>query len=179
MPLIAEIAVSGTAYSFDMLFSYAVPVQFADTVSCGCRVLVTFGRGNNRRIGVVMKLSHGATKGLKSLVAVVDESPVISEELLRLAFYLRDNTFCTYFDAVKTMLPPAMSVSAKETFRLVKNFTDISALSPQAVELLGSLSAVSGSRELNELIENYTIDNGRRFIDELCDAGALDSDNVF
>jgi len=179
MPLIAEIAVSGTAYSFDMLFSYAVPVQFADTVSCGCRVLVTFGRGNNRRIGVVMKLSHGETKGLKSLVAVVDESPVISEELLRLAFYLRDNTFCTYFDAVKTMLPPAMSVSAKETFRLVKNFTDISALSPQAVELLGSLSAVSGSRELNELIENYTIDNGRRFIDELCDAGALDSDNVF
>lgn len=179
MPLIAEIAVSGTAYSFDMLFSYAVPVQFADTVSCGCRVLVTFGRGNNRRIGVVMKLSHGETKGLKSLVAVVDESPVISEELLRLAFYLRDNTFCTYFDAVKTMLPPAMSVSAKETFRLVKNFTDISALSPQAVELLGSLSAVSGSRELNELIENYIIDNGRRFIDELCDAGALDSDNVF
>ncbi len=179
MPLIAEIAVSGTAYSFDMLFSYAVPVQFADTVSCGCRVLVTFGRGNNRRIGVVMKLSHGETKGLKSLVAVVDESPVISEELLRLAFYLRDNTFCTYFDAVKTMLPPAMSVSARETFRLVKNFTDISALSPQAVELLGSLSAVSGSRELNELIENYTIDNGRRFIDELCDAGALDSDNVF
>lgn len=179
MPLIAEIAVSGTAYSFDMLFSYAVPVQFADTVSCGCRVLVTFGRGNKRRIGVVMKLSHGETKGLKSLVAVVDESPVISEELLRLAFYLRDNTFCTYFDAVKTMLPPAMSVSAKETFRLVKNFTDISALSPQAVELLGSLSAVSGSRELNELIENYIIDNGRRFIDELCDAGALDSDNVF
>ena len=179
MPLIAEIAVSGTAYSFDMLFSYAVPVQFADTVSCGCRVLVTFGRGNNRRIGVVMKLSHGETKGLKSLVAVVDESPVISEELLRLAFYLRDNTFCTYFDAVKTMLPPAMSVSAKETFRLVKNFTDISALSPQAVELLGSLSAVSGSRELNELIENYIIDNGRRSIDELCDAGALDSDNVF
>lgn len=179
MPLIAEIAVSGTAYSFDMLFSYAVPVQFADTVSCGCRVLVTFGRGNNRRIGVVMKLSHGETKGLKSLVAVVDESPVISEELLRLAFYLRDNTFCTYFDAVKTMLPPAMSVSAKETFRLVKNFTDISALSPQAHELLGSLSAVSGSRELNELIENYIIDNGRRFIDELCDAGALDSDNVF
>lgn len=179
MPLIAEIAVSGTAYSFDMLFSYAVPVQFADTVSCGCRVLVTFGKGNNRRIGVVMKLSDGETKGLKSLVAVVDETPVISEELLRLAFYLRENTFCTYFDAVKTMLPPAMSVSAKETFRLVKNFTDIASLSPQAAALLETLSSVSGSRELNELAENYIIDNGRRIIDELCDAGALDSDNVF
>ena len=179
MPLIAEVAVSGTAYSFDMLFSYAVPENFADTIACGCRVLVTFGKGNNRRIGVVMKLTEGEVRGLKSLVAVVDETPVISAELLKLAFYLRENTFCTYFDAVKTMLPPAMSVSAKETFRLVKNFTDISSLSPQAAALLEDLSVVSGSRELNELAEKYIISHGRRDIDELCDAGALDSDNVF
>ena len=111
-----------------MLFSYAVPEQFAESIACGCRVLVPFGKGNKRRIGVVMGLSNGEKKGLKSLVSVVDETPVISDELIRLACYLRENTFCTYFDAVKTMLPPAMSVSAKETFRLVKNFTDISCI---------------------------------------------------
>lgn len=179
MPLIAEIAVSGTAYSFDMLFSYKVPERLAALTVCGCRVLVTFGKGNKRRIGVVMKLSEGDGKGLKSIVSLVDSVPVISEELLRLAFYLREHTFCTYFDAVKAMLPPAMSVSAKETFRLVKNFTDTDSLSPEAAELLAELSGTAGSRELNELIEKYIIDNGRRLPDELCDAGALDSDNVF
>ncbi|MBQ6252556.1 primosomal protein N' [Ruminococcus sp.] len=179
MPLIAETAVSGTAYSFDMLFSYAVPDRFAAVIACGCRVLVPFGRGNKRRIGVVMKLSQGEAKGLKSLVSLVDETPVVSEELLGLAFYLREQTFCTYFDAVKAMLPPAMSVSAKETFRLVKNFTDISSLSPQAAELLQVLSCTEGSKELNEAVEKHIIDNGRRLTDELCDAGALDSDNVF
>ena len=179
MPLIAETAVSGTAYSFDMLFSYAVPDRLAADIACGCRVLVPFGRGNKRRIGVVMKLSQGEVKGLKSLVSLVDETPVVSEELLGLAFYLREQTFCTYFDAVKAMLPPAMSVSAKETFRLVKNFTDISSLSPQAAELLQVLSCTEGSKELNEAVEKHIIDNGRRLTDELCDAGALDSDNVF
>ena len=179
MPLIAETAVSGTAYSFDMLFSYAVPDRLAAVIACGCRVLVPFGRGNKRRIGVVMKLSQGEAKGLKSLVSLVDETPVVSEELLGLAFYLREQTFCTYFDAVKAMLPPAMSVSAKETFRLVKNFTDISSLSPQAAELLQVLSCTEGSKELNEAVEKHIIDNGRRLTDELCDAGALDSDNVF
>ncbi|HPY85780.1 MAG TPA: hypothetical protein PLS20_12230, partial [Ruminococcus flavefaciens] len=44
MSRIAEVAVSGTAYSFDMLFSYAVP-EWLD-VREGCRVLVPFGRGN-------------------------------------------------------------------------------------------------------------------------------------
>ena len=179
MSLIAETAVSGTAYSFDMLFSYAVPDRLAADIACGCRVLVPFGRGNKRRIGVVMKLSQGEKKGLKSLVSLVDETPVVSEELLGLAFYLREQTFCTYFDAVKAMLPPAMSVSAKETFRLVKNFTDISSLSPQAAELLQVLSCTEGSKELNEAVEKHIIDNGRRLTDELCDAGALDSDNVF
>ena len=179
MPLIAETAVSGTAYSFDMLFSYAVPDRLAADIACGCRVLVPFGRGNKRRIGVVMKLSQGEKKGLKSLVSLVDETPVVSEELLGLAFYLREQTFCTYFDAVKAMLPPAMSVSAKETFRLVKNFTDISSLSPQAAELLQVLSCTEGSKALNEAVEKHIIDNGRRLTDELCDAGALDSDNVF
>ena len=82
MSLIAESAVSGTAYSFDMLFSYAVPERLQDKIACGCRILVPFGRGNKRRIAVVMKLSEGSSKGLKSLVSLVDESPVVSAEQL-------------------------------------------------------------------------------------------------
>ena len=179
MPLTAEVAVSGTAYSFDMLFSYAVPERLAAKTACGCRVLVPFGKGNKRRIGVVMKLTEGDTARLKPLVSLVDDEPVVSEELLRLALYLREQTFCTYYDAVKTMLPPAMSVSTKETFRLVKNFTGAGSLSPAAAELLDRLACITDNKELNAVIEEHIIENGRRLPDELCDAGAMDSDNVF
>lgn len=177
MSLIAETAVSGTAYSFDMLFSYAVPEHMR--LQRGCRVLVPFGKGNKRRIGVVMALTEGDTVRLKPVAAQVDDEPVVSEELLRLAEYLREQTFCTYFDAVKIMLPPGMGVKAKETFRLVPSFEDYQALTPAADELLETLKCAENDKVVTELVENFIADNGRRLPDELLDAGALDSNNVF
>ncbi len=177
MPVIAEVAVSGTAYSFDMLFSYKLPEQCS--VRPGCRVLVPFGRGNRRRIGVIMSLSSGDRKGLKAIAGIVDSEPVVPEELLKLAIYLREHTFCTYFDAVKTMLPPGMNVKVKEKFKLRKGFTNIEMLSPEAAELLASLSNAESERDFSELCENFILENGRKLIDELCDAGAVVSDNIF
>ena len=176
MPLIAEIAVSGAAYSFDMLFSYAVPDAMSGRIACGCRVYVPFGRGNRRRIGVVMKLSEGGAGRLKSVLALVDSEPVISGELLSLAEYLRSHTFCTYFDAVKTMLPPAMSIRAEEKFRMGRLPED-AVLSDGAAELWEKLSVCDG--DLNEYLPAYISVSGRRFVDELLDAGALVSDNIF
>lgn len=177
MSLIAETAVSGTAYSFDMLFSYAVPEHMR--LQRGCRVLVPFGKGNKRRIGVVMALTEGDTSRLKPVAAQVDDEPVVSGELLRLAEFLREQTFCTFFDAVKIMLPPGMGVKAKETFRLVPGFEDYQSLTPAADELLETLKNAGSDKVVTELLENYIADNGRRLPDELLDVGALDSNNVF
>ena len=154
MSLSAEIAVSGTVYSFDMLFSYSVPEKFRERIKRGCRVLVGFGRGNSRRIGVVMGLSENDGRQLKPVLSVVDDAPVLSDELLELALWLREQTFCTYFDAVRAMLPPAMSVSAAEKFSLVRSFAAGDTLSPEASELLESLECAENSSELNELISS-------------------------
>lgn len=174
--LTAQIAVSGTAYSFDKLFSYSIPENMP--VKCGCRVLVPFGRGNTRRIGVVMGISEGSGNPFKPINDLIDREPVISDELLELALYLREHTFCTYFDAVKIMLPPAMSVKVKENFTLVKKFRNNSVLSADASALLEKLKSAD-DKELNDKAEDFISENGRKFIDELCDAGALKSDNIF
>lgn len=179
MPLIAETAVSGTAYSFDMLFSYSVPDFMKNDIACGCRVLVPFGRGNKRRIGVVMRLSESDAAGLKSVVSLADKTPVISGELLKLAFYLREHTFCTYFDAVKVMLPPAMSISVQEKFSLSKVSGNKYELSENAADLLENLSSAADQKELNSLIGDFIERNGRNLIDELLEEGVLVSDNIF
>lgn len=179
MPLIAETAVSGTAYSFDMLFSYAVPADMSDTLKCGCRVLVPFGRGNSRRIGVVLRLSNGDTQGLKRLSEQIDSEPVISQELMNLAFYLRDNTFCTYFEAVKAMLPPAMSISVKEKYCIREDFSGFSQLSPEAAALLEELRQADCVNKLDEIAENAIKSGKRNLLTELCDVGAIETDNVF
>lgn len=175
MSLIAETAVSGTAYSFDMLFSYAVP-KFMD-IRVGCRVLVPFGRGNQRRTGIVMRLAEGEKAGLKPIAAQIDHEPAATEEMLRLAEHLRDFTFCTWFDAVRIMLPPAMSVKAREEFTLNRNFSEVDQLSAQADQLLEELR--SADRDVTALVEDFLSANGRRYVDELLECGALISDNIF
>lgn len=114
MSLIADTAVSGTSYSFDMLFSYAVPENISETLKEGCRVIVPFGRGNKKRTAVVIRLREGSISGLKALEIQADESPVLSPELIRLSLYLHDNTFCTYYDAVKAMLPAGYNIVMSE-----------------------------------------------------------------
>ena len=175
--MIAEIAVSGTAYSFDMLFSYRIPDGME--LKRGCRVLVPFGRGNRRRIGIAMGFSEGDEKTLKPVAAQIDTEPVLNEELLKLAEFLHDRTFCTWYDGVKAMLPPAMSITADESFRLVKSFTDKSGLSAEAAELLDVLNSLEDKSIITELLKNYIADNGRLYIDELLEAGALSSENKF
>lgn len=175
--MIAETAVSGTSYSFDMLFSYRIPVGMA--VREGCRVLVPFGRGNRRRVGVVMRISDGDESSLKPLSALIDPEPVVNDELLKLAEYLHDHTFCTYYDGVKTMLPPAMGVRAKESFRLVKGFSSVETLSEGARELWSILSSAEDESILTEFLENHIAEKGRLLVDELTEAGALSSANVF
>ena len=44
-----QAAVEGTAYSFDMLFTYLVPESLYGKISAGMRVVVPFGRGSQRR----------------------------------------------------------------------------------------------------------------------------------
>lgn len=179
MSIAAEIAVSGTAYSFDMLFSYSIPERLRERIRCGCRVLVGFGRSNSRRIGVVMRISENSGKKLKPIISLVDDKPVISGELMELAFWLREQTFCTYFDAVRTMLPPAMSISVTEKFTAVKNFSLPNGISPDAAKLFEALKCVSGSKELNELLGDHIAENGRMAVDELCGCGALETNSAF
>ncbi len=178
MPLIAEIAVSNTAYSFDMLFSYLVPAELEKSVCCGCRAIVPFGRGNSCRIGVIMRLSQGEASGLKCISELIDDEPVVSAELLRLAVYIRENTFCTYFEAVKAMLPPGMSITVKERFSLNKDFVGYDSLSPEASRLLDCLRNAAGKAELDAITDAAESDGKRRIIKELCGASALISDNV-
>ena len=177
MSRIAGMAVSNTAYSFDMLFSYAVPENMP--VQCGCRALVPFGRGNKPRIGVVMTLDEGDCSGLKEISALVDDTPVISCELLRLAVWLRENTFCTYFEAVKAMLPPGMSVTVREKYSLDSSFDDFSGLSAEAAKLLEAMRAGGNEKKVQEIAE-ATVNAGKRgLVSELCTKGALTSDSVF
>ena len=111
--MIAKVAVENTAFSFDDAFDYAIPEKLSKDVRPGVRVLVPFGRGSKKRQGVVFALrekSKDAVK-LKNIAAVLDPSPLLNNEMLRLAVFMKDEYFCTLYEAVKAMLPTGLGLN--------------------------------------------------------------------
>ncbi len=125
--LTASVAVENTAYSFDKLFDYLIPEALTGKVRPGCRVLVSFGRGSKKRQGFVFGVSDSpetGTEKLKKISEVLDEKPLLSDEMLKIASFLADRTFCTYFDAAKSVLPSGIYLRVTETFMLSPDYTD-------------------------------------------------------
>jgi len=105
----AKVAVSEVTFWVDRPYSYAVPESMADAVRPGVRVTVPFSRSNRKAEGVVLDVAdEGDYDAPKAIISVLDEEPVLTDEQLRLAFWMRERFFCTVFEAVKAMLPAGL-----------------------------------------------------------------------
>lgn len=116
MPLVAQVAVSGATIHFDKLYSYLLPQGLAKRVHTGSMVLVPFGRGSKARMGVVLAAGEepGPAARLKALYDAAPEEARLSPELLALVHALREGTFCTYYEAVKAIIPYGAQYRAVE-----------------------------------------------------------------
>ena len=73
--MIAKIAVDTAAFGFDKLFDYAVPESLEEKAKPGCRVLVSFGAGAQKRQGMIFALSESPEDQgvkIKNISAVLD-----------------------------------------------------------------------------------------------------------
>ena len=113
MPQIAKVAVAAATYAIDKPYDYLIP-QGTD-IAVGMRVLAPFGRGNRVSEGVVLALGQGVPdKPIKPIRSVVDREPVITDREIRLALWMRERYFCTFYDAIRTILPAAVWYSYRE-----------------------------------------------------------------
>ena len=193
MPKTVGVAVSNATFHFDKLYTYAVMPDQQDTVKLGSMVLVPFGRGSRARMGVVLACdAEPESAKLKYLFDVAPASACLTPELLRLVHFLKERTFCTYYEAVKAVIPygaqykPAVAadgvtpVLQKQLTRHTENSYCLVGGLPQkpkptakqlaAVALLGG-----GPRTLNEL-EDKGI--SRAVLDNLCAKGVLECSKV-
>lgn len=177
---IAKVALSGVPYSADKLYSYLVPPELADACRAGVRVTVPFGRGNRRTEGFVLEtLREAADKPLKPILAVLDESPLLDESLLRLAKWMKARYFCTVYDALRTILPAGIWFRYRETYRLADGVqeSDLSALAAanQTDALLLQAITARGEMERSELEGVGGTQTAKR-LKALCEQGVLYSE---
>lgn len=169
----AAVAVSGTAFSFDRLFDYLVPAYLEQSAQPGCRVLVPFGRGNRKRIGMILvRHEIPADPKLKPLLAVPDPEPVLNGEMLELSDWLHEQTFCTYYDAVRCLLPSGMNLRVEEHFSLSDQVPDVP-LTEEEAHLLRFLRMAKSRRELDAMLDVSVNPDKQELIHSLLQKGCI------
>ena len=142
--MIAKIAVSAARFSIDKPYSY----RFGEDMCLvpGIRVMVPFGSGNRRTEGVVLSVEPGDESGLKSVLQKLDEEPLLSPTMLRLAAFLRERYFCTFLDGVRAMIPAPLWFRTLERFTLTpeKPWAGKIIRQPDASAILELLESLGG-----------------------------------
>ncbi len=115
---IAAVAVSDTAFSYDKPYSYIIPPELKEKALVGCRVMVPFGKGNRRRQGIILSVGDSAdVEKIKPIISVLDDKPILTKEMLRLAEWMKEHTFCTLFEALRIMLPAGINMRIVTAYR--------------------------------------------------------------
>ena len=149
--MIAKIAVSAANFAIDKPYSYFIPQDMH--LVAGMRVVVPFGRGNHHTEGVVLSVEEGAQTGLKAVISCMDEKPVLSDEMLRLAAFMRQKYFCTFFDTIRTILPAGLWYQTKDTYTLTddRSWQEKKLRQTDGLKLLLHLDALGGSADRQSL----------------------------
>ena len=117
--LFAEIVLDGATDAYDKRYTYFIPDTLKGIAKEGCRVTVPFGRANIKKQGMILELFENAdVKNCKEIYSVTDERPVLNEEMLKLCEWMHEQNFCTYFDAINTMLPTGLKFKLKQFYTL-------------------------------------------------------------
>lgn len=151
--MIAKIAVAAATFAIDKPYSYRIPEGMH--LQPGMRVQVPFGRGNRRTEGIVLTVEPENAPNLKTIDCSLDEEPVLTQQMLRLAAFMRERYFCTIFDAVRTMLPTGMNFKTKNTIFLTdeRTWQEKKLRQADALSVLHFLEDMGGQTDDNALRE--------------------------
>jgi len=165
------------------LFSYSLPDNIqANGILLGRRVLVPFGKNN--LIGVVVETSESAgDEKLKKIIRILDDMPVLSENLLKLTKWISEYYFCSWGIALKAALPEGLSVKSITKVKLMKDLSDediylLSKKAPKRASILKLLKEHSGSLNLTFIESKLNSSSLKSQIESLVKAGIISIESI-
>ncbi len=122
--LYADIIIDISHEAVDRVFQYRIPSFLRARIQIGQQVRIPFGRGDRERLGYVVALRQEAdydVRKLKEITAIEEHGVPIESELIRLAYWMKNQYGSTIYHALRTVLPVKARVSGTEnkTIRLL------------------------------------------------------------
>ena len=155
MQKVAHVYVEKAVYAIDTPYSYRIPHGLDAEVLPGCRVLVPFGGGNKKVQGFVASVTEEPDEiSLKPVAALIDKTPLFTQEMTDMVSFLVTHTFCTFYEAVRTILPIGTNVTVEQVYRCAHCMTDeeISAYPPKQQRILQFLTTSKSEKELRSFL---------------------------
>lgn len=153
-PRVAKVRILDLPYAADREYDYSIPDGLAGFVKTGSLVSVSFGA--SRRSAIVTALSDTSEyDNLKPVLTLADDVFSLSGELLGLCAFLNERTFCSFGEAVQTVLPCGAGALFKKKRDPVERFyrlaTHVSELRLGAAEKRAVEFIAGGEKSATEL----------------------------
>lgn len=153
--MIAKIAVSAAVYAIDKPYDYRIPDGM--TLCAGMRVSVPFGRSNRKTEGIVLVVASGDETHLKSVAEILDAEPLLDAHALHLAAFIRERYFCTFYDAIKAILPAGVWFQKLERYSIVpeKNWREAVGRKQIVFEVMQTMETLGGMADYEALRRQF------------------------
>ena len=177
--MVAKVALAAATYAIDRPYSYKIPAELEERIQPGMRVMVPFGAGNRRCDGIVLSVAPRSDEmRLKSVLALLDDEPVLDQDSIRLALWVRDQWFCTVYEAVRAMLPAGLWFSLQDIWRVTEGVDkgkayEAAGNSGNAAALLDILYANGGGVEIGRIRDAFGAKDPNPALKLLADQGIL------
>ena len=175
-----KVALSSTSYSFDMEYTYSVSHELEGKIKKGMRILVPFGRSNKKTVGLVTRVytKDSVDPALKPVLNIIDNEPCINDEMLKLIFWLKEHTFCTFFEALSLMIPKGLGINFNVTYSLTKKCLE-NDLTPEQEAFLSILKNCKTQKDFKLKIEHSLETKGKSIIFDLVQKNYLNEEDNF
>ncbi len=170
-----QVILNNNSKSIDQLFTYGVPKELEGSVRTGKRVKVSFGRNKHMIDALVVSVdcSCNLPEGkIKPIIDVLDDLPVVSDEMIKLVFWIRERYICKYSDAIRLMIPSMIKYEHNITIKAVESeFSEVT-LSEKESDLLNIIK--ENPIELEKLKKLYTNSDIHTLLDSLKEKGIIE-----
>ena len=153
-------------------FTYALPPQYSEMVTEGCRVIVQFGK-KKYYTAIVCKTYADAEekKGIKEIVSVLDYYPIVLPQQLQFWEWIASYYMCTLGEVYKAALPSALKLESETLVYLNPNYQAEIPLSINETKVFDVLSENKPLR-ISEIEKLAQINNAIPYVKSLVDKGA-------
>lgn len=168
--IIVEVLIDTNVRSLDRTFTYYADESLFEEINVGCRVIVPFGKANKKVLGLVISKKIGKTDmKLKEIFQIIDRKAIISEDLLILANFVKEEYLSTFNDAIHLVMPPG------KFNQLSRKLEVLSLIEEKDSEIAGFLNSMYGKGffSYEKLIENRDYREVENVIDFFKSKGAI------